>query len=80
MAKYDRTCLGKEVSCILLCDRTLCPWILFLQVFTCIKLGDILNDQYAFRHNPPALSARVQNFALQTETFNSVVWNFPDAT
>ena len=42
-------------------------------VFTCIKLRDILNDQYAFRHNSPALSAAgVQNFSLQTETFNSL--------
>ena len=40
-------------------------------VFTCIKLGDILNDQYAFRHNSSALPARVQNFALKTETFSS---------
>ena len=49
-------------------------------VFTCIKLGDILNDQYAFRHNSPSLSTRVQNFSLETETFSPGCWNFADKT
>ena len=48
--------------------------------FTCIKLGDILNDQNAFRDNPPTLSGRVENFPLQTETLNPVYWNFDDVT
>ena len=49
-------------------------------VFTCIKLGDILNDQNAFRDNPPSLPACVQGFSLKTETLSFVCWNFAGET